>query len=367
MRRSLPALVLLALMSSRMSAAQALDWAGLWRTPDQRGESLLRQGDAAKAATVYKDPRRKAYAELQAGNYAAAAQDLAAFDDSDAEYNRGNALAHAGDLQGAIGAYDAALKRDPHNRDAAHNRELVQNALKQQPPQQQPSNSGQSGPDKSKQGQPEQNNPGQGNAGDQNSSSQGQSAQGLGNQQGDHRGASAQDNSAPLGAAGDRQQPGKQPGNQAGNQQSQQAQGSSAQAGKPGAQEQGGSGRQDRSGANGQTQSNQTQSNQTQSNQAQSGQQQQRAADAGQAAPGRDDAEQARRDAEAGLGRAGDQIGGDRNGSPEQNGSLEQHAPQTEQQLAEQQWLHSIPDDPGGLLRRKFMIEHMLRQQKVQP
>jgi Ca-activated chloride channel family protein len=41
--------------------------------------------------------------------------------------------------------------------------------------------------------------------------------------------------------------------------------------------------------------------------------------------------------------------------------------PQTEQQLALEQWLRQIPDDPGGLLRRKFMIEHLMKQQQVQP
>jgi Ca-activated chloride channel family protein len=39
----------------------------------------------------------------------------------------------------------------------------------------------------------------------------------------------------------------------------------------------------------------------------------------------------------------------------------------TEQQLALDQWLRQIPDDPGGLLRRKFLIEHLMRQQQVQP
>jgi Ca-activated chloride channel family protein len=41
--------------------------------------------------------------------------------------------------------------------------------------------------------------------------------------------------------------------------------------------------------------------------------------------------------------------------------------PQTEQQIALEQWLRQIPDDPGGLLRRKFMIEHLMKQQQVQP
>ena len=29
------------------------------------------------------------------------------------------------------------------------------------------------------------------------------------------------------------------------------------------------------------------------------------------------------------------------------------------------QWLRRIPDDPAGLLRRKFMLEHLRRQQQA--
>jgi hypothetical protein len=36
--------------------------------------------------------------------------------------------------------------------------------------------------------------------------------------------------------------------------------------------------------------------------------------------------------------------------------------PRTEQQLAEDQWLRRLPDDSSGLLRRKFLIQHLTRQ-----
>jgi Ca-activated chloride channel family protein len=41
--------------------------------------------------------------------------------------------------------------------------------------------------------------------------------------------------------------------------------------------------------------------------------------------------------------------------------------PRSEQALALDQWLRGIPDDSGELLRRKFMIEHMMKQQGYQP
>jgi Ca-activated chloride channel homolog len=40
----------------------------------------------------------------------------------------------------------------------------------------------------------------------------------------------------------------------------------------------------------------------------------------------------------------------------------QEEMPQTEQQQALQQWLERVPDDPGGLLRRKFQLEYQRRQ-----
>ncbi len=37
--------------------------------------------------------------------------------------------------------------------------------------------------------------------------------------------------------------------------------------------------------------------------------------------------------------------------------------PESERQLALDQWLRQIPDSPAGLLQRKFLIEHMMKQQ----
>ena len=112
-------------------------WNKLWRNADQQGEALMQQGDASNAAKVYADPHRRAYAKINAGDYQGAAKELNELHDSDADYNRGNALAYAGDLQGALDAYEAAIKSNSNNQDAKHNRELVASALKQQPPQQQ--------------------------------------------------------------------------------------------------------------------------------------------------------------------------------------------------------------------------------------
>jgi Ca-activated chloride channel family protein len=300
-------------------------WSSLWRTPDQRGEQLLRQGDAAAAARTFSNPQRKAYAELQAGDYRAAARDFAAFADSDAHYNRGNALAHAGDLAAALKAYDAALARDPDNRDARHNRDLVAQALKQAPPPAS-SSQGQSG----KQESGKESAKGSDKASNKGSDQGSAKGSGKGSDKGSDKGSAAS---------------GKQAGDKA----------------KPGQEQQSG------------------QSGSTPAAAAQAGTHAARKNPANSAGAGKhtaqpnsssgNDAEQARRDAEAGLAQqANKQVpagSGELAGDAQRAGQLD--ATRSEQQLAQDQWLRQIPDDPGGLLRRKFMIEHLMRQQGNQP
>jgi Ca-activated chloride channel family protein len=317
------------------SAEAGMDWNSLWRTPDQRAEQLLRRGDAAAAAQTYSDPRRKAYAELKAGDYSAAARDFAPFDDGDAHYDRGNALARNGDLQGAIKAYDAALARDPDNADARHNRELVERALKQQQTQQQDAsnkNGSKGGADSKSDGGgsnkdgTEKNNP-QNTADQSNKDASAQkSNDGAQNAQGSKSG---NDKNAGKSSSGGGQQPPNE----------------------------------DHSTQNAAT----AQAKDGGSREPASTSQSQKAAAA--AAPA-DSAEEARRDAKAGVDKmpaqAAPMAPGANEGKP--LGATEADtAPHSEQQLAQEQWLRRIPDDPGGLLRRKFLIEHMLRQQQAQP
>jgi len=301
------------------AGAQAADgWSGLWHTPDQRGEQLMRQGDAAAAAQTYSDPRRKAYAELQAGDYAAAAKGFDGFDDSDAQYNRGNALAHAGDLQQALKAYDAALTRNPDNRDAKHNRDLVEQALKQQQSKQQQS------PNQQQKDQQQK---------DQQQKDQQQQSQG----------------------------------------------GDQSQSGKDGKQDQPGQDRKDQQGQQNQQQADTGNGKQGQQNSPAQQQQDQAGQGAQQDQDKAKEAEQARRDAASSLDRqpqqqpsqqpasqAAQQQAGDGARGGEQRDNPLAAKPATEQQLAQEQWLRRIPDDPGGLLRRKFMIEHMMRQKGQQ-
>jgi len=38
--------------------------------------------------------------------------------------------------------------------------------------------------------------------------------------------------------------------------------------------------------------------------------------------------------------------------------------PSSEAAIALDQWLRQIPEDPSGLLRRKFMLDHLRREQE---
>ena len=111
-------------------------WQDLWQNADQQGQEALESGDAAKAQTLFEDSQWRGSAAYRAGDYEAAIGDFIAEDSADGHYNRGNALAKSGDLEGAIEAYNQALKLQPEMEDALANRDLIEK-LKQQQEQQQ--------------------------------------------------------------------------------------------------------------------------------------------------------------------------------------------------------------------------------------
>lgn len=296
------------LASGGARAGNALDaWSGLWRTPDQQGQALLDGGDPAAAAGRFHDPRRRAYAELQAGRNGAAAKLLAPFTDPRSEYNRGNALAKAGQLQPALAAYDAALVQAPTDRDIRHNRDLVARALRQQQ-QSSPRNGGKNG--------------GKSGASGRQQAGSGQQ-QGSGSQQSGSRGQQSAGRAAPNGS-----QPGGDLADKSGQQQP-------GQAGANTAHETPDQAKQDAAAA------------------AALARQQQR--------PNTGNPGQATAATQPGASRPGSKDVGKGAEAPGMQTPKQQ--PENERQLALDQWLRQIPDSPAGLLQRKFLIEHMMKQQ----
>lgn len=291
---------LLASGTARAGAALTA-WSDLWHTPDQQGQALLDAGKPGEAARRFHDPRRRAYADLQAGRDADAAKLLAPFGDAESEYNRGNALAKTGQLQAALAAYDAALKQAPADKDARHNRDLIERALRQQPRSPQPSS-------------------GNGGAGKRGAASSGQ----QGRQSQSAAGGRSGSGSRPSGAS--------QPSGNVGPQSAGSREGDSSSS-QPGNARPG----------NG-------------SSKESAGQAQRDAALA---------AAYARERQRSGSGRRAD--------TPADSGLLAggtqtpRQKPETERQLALDQWLRQIPDSPAGLLQRKFLIEHMMKQENGNP
>jgi Ca-activated chloride channel homolog len=299
------------------AGARAGSWSDFWLTPEQQGQRALEAGHAREAAQMFSDPRRRGYAELEAKDYEAAQKALEPLTDAESQYNRGNALARAGNLRPALDAYDASLKHTEANaalrRDAQHNRDLVAKQLEQQSGQQ----GAQGGkPDKSpdaagqdQKGRPQNGQPNQEPQQNRTPDSK-ESAQSNTGDQGQSRKADESQNGGNRPEGGGQEAPGSQSGRA-----------------------------QDRDAAN---------------------------ADARQA---QRDAAQALEQAKQQAGqpdqtspsppRSSARVGGDHKNGPVQS---EPAAPPTEQTLALDQWLRQIPDDPGGLLRRKFLIEHMIKQ-----
>ncbi len=356
------AAVLLCVGASAGQTARAFTWDDLWSRPDQRAEKLLESGKPAAAAPLFADPQHRGYAEIEAHDYAAAAKRLASLSDPESAYNRGNALARANQLNEALEAYDAALKQAPTDsrlhKDAQHNRDLVAQQLKSQG------------------GDPQHQN----RAGNKDSGKSGDGQNGSGQ---NSQGQNGQGQNPPKDAAN--QSPPKDannPGSQSKDQQDRSQSGKDA----PGTQSQSGQGQQaqnqdaahaGQNGQNGQTPQDASQSRPN-------GQSPQNGSAGAAGEPPKDSAAKAeadarvaadlQRDAErraaanAAAGKTGHPPGAADATSALQAGATDaKPKPETEQAMALDQWLRWIPDDPAGLLRRKFMIEHMEKQRSDTP
>lgn len=126
--------VLAFLMLLPPSPGWALGWSDLWWRADQQAARALQAGVPDVAPEQFRDPAWRAAANYRAGDFEQALQALQDQSDPDADYNRGNALARLGRLDEAIEAYERVLGRDPEHADARHNRDVV-TALREQPPE----------------------------------------------------------------------------------------------------------------------------------------------------------------------------------------------------------------------------------------
>ena len=256
--------------------AYAFSLRDLWLTPDQQGSRELAEDDPAAAAAVFADPDWRAAALYRDGQYVESAKALADRDTPAAHYNRGNALARAGRLEAAIGAYDSALALDPEYEDAAFNKALLE--------------------------QQQQNQTGEGDSGEQQPSDQSSDQQDSDNDpQESESGDSAGSDQTPSGSESQSES------------------------------QDGDSGSDGENDAKGSTPEDESDIEEIQ----------QALRDAAEAAETEQDA-----------------------GTPEEQPAAVMTAAEREEQEREEameQWLRRVPNDPGGLLRRKFREQYERR------
>ena len=104
----------------------------LLKNKAQRASSALAEKQYDKALDLSDDPLVRGSAEYKLKNYDSA---LASFKNSkgaDARYNEGNALAKLKKYEDAIAAYDEALKLNSNMQDALDNKKVIEDFLKQQ-------------------------------------------------------------------------------------------------------------------------------------------------------------------------------------------------------------------------------------------
>lgn len=299
-------LFLLPLASLTPSKSYALGWDDLWKNKNQQAYEKLQQQQAQEAAQQFDHPDWKASAQYRAGNYAEAAKGFAQSNTAESHYNRGNALAKSNKLQEAIKAYDEALKINPDMDDAKKNRQLVEEALKQQQQNQDQNQQDQDSDNQDKQDQEQQN---QDQQNDQQNSDQNQQNQDQQNKDQQNQNQQNQDDQ---------------------NQQDQQS--------------------------DEQEQNDKSADSQEDSDQQSSDQQQ---AEQNSSEPSKEEDEAAQREAED--QRKEEQTAEEQlqAAEPADDGMTD------EERQAMEQWLRRVPDDPGRLLRNKFKYENDLRNYEV--
>ena len=285
--------------------AMAVEWSVLWKNTDQRGAAALDNNDPESAVQLFKDPDWKAEALYRNQQFDDAASLFSESETAQGFYNQGNALAKAGKLDDAIAAYNKALKLQPDMDDAQFNKALLEQLKQQQQEQQQQEKQNQQNQNDKDQQQQQQQQSEQNQQDQQNSEGEQQQSQDSSQQN--------QENHDSQNQQADNQQAGQRQSEQQNSQQQEQQ-------------------KQDAQQQNAQTEEQKQE------------QQEQRSTSQQQA-----DREQDEQQQQAMMEQPAEELDA-----------------QTPDQQAVENWLNTIPDDPGGLLRRKFLHQQQLRQENRQ-
>ena len=299
--------VLLALLALGSLSPQAQ--AEAFRNQDQQALELLRSEQYQQAAELFTSPEWRGYAHARQGDYQQALEELTDASDPSSVYNRGNAQLKSMQIEDAIATYEQLLESEALaeqlRADTEYNLAIAEQMLELMQQEQQQGESDQ------QQGQQDQQQ------GDQ--------------QQGDQQQGQQQDG---------QQQQGQQ-------QDSQQQEGQKQQGQQQDGQQQQGAQQQD------------SQQQQAEQQSGESGNEQQQAAQQAEASGAEQQQSLSQQQQQLAQQLAEQAEASDEQQEGEDNGeqlSAEQMARiQARQQLQRQ--LQAIPDDPGGLLRRKFELQ----------
>lgn len=310
----------------------AMTWNDLWYNSNQQARKLLQQHPES-AAELFSDSRWKGVAYFNSHNYQAATDSFSQDKTSDGFYNQGNSLAYQNKFPEAIKAYQEALKLNPQNQDAQHNLDLIKKLQQQQQSQAQQNQKNSQTADDSKNKNSAENNSDKNSQSDKSpANNSGQSGQNSPNQ-------AQKNNSAQDGKSGE-QQKGQAGNNSSGNQTNKPSAAQSQQSAQ--------------SGNNSASPQKNNSANQAQPNANSS------PAAADSRASKATSATQPHGLAQQAASAKPDKNSANSDGIVATTGNSTQKMTPEDREVAAV--LSQIPDDPGGLLRNKFLRDYQNQQ-----
>ncbi len=327
-------------------------WTTLSQNNEQQADSALRSKQYEKASALSKVPFRRGTAEYKQGKFEEALQNFKKSEGADARYNEGNTLAKLKKYEEAIKSYDEALSLNPEMIDAKENKKAIEELMKRQ--QQQKKSENDSNQDskensesdsKSKAKQDQQNSEGKEG---QKKGEQGEESSDKNQQSEDQQ---KQDSKEKFGKSSEEDKQKESDKNQFSN-------------ANKALDEKQDKAQQDKK----ENEASDPESKQKDKDEQQKGEQQGEQKDKQISAD-----EEFEKDGEQANKQQNEPLAKQQNNQKELDEAAKQNALKQsgkekaddlteEEKMAAEQWLRRIPDDPGGLLRRKFRSQYQQRR-----